>query len=301
MAESCVAIFGPGLLGGSLAMAVRERRLASRVHVWARRPQAARDVAERGLADLADTAIAPVVADASLVILATPVAFMAPLASAIAACATQPGLLVTDVGSVKESVVAQVGAALRPAAIGFIGSHPMAGSEQAGMEAARPDLFDDAACILTPDATADPEHLRRLVSFWSSLGCRVSLQEPRQHDETVGRISHLPHLAACALTLAALRRDASAAALAGKGFRDSTRIASGDAELWLGILRENRRALLEPLRDLQGEIARVLAMLEHLDEELLLEFLTEAKTLRDHCQREQSRGDGARSSGLPVD
>ena len=283
MAEECVAILGPGLLGGSLAMALQQRKLAKRVHVWARRSDAAKDVTARGIADLADTDIAKVIADATLAILATPVPFMADLADRISECPTRADLLVTDVGSVKAPVVDKVGSVLDLAKIAFIGSHPMAGSEKAGIEAARSDLFEGAACIVTPPPSVNPTQLERIESFWGSLGCRVTRLDALDHDQIIARISHVPHLAACALSLATLRHHSEAGEIVGKGFLSSTRIASGDAELWLGILRENQSALLDPLRDLQSELGRVLAILEGFDEGKLLEYLSEAKELRDHC------------------
>lgn len=283
MAERCVAILGPGLLGGSLAMAIKQRQPDCRVHVWARRKEAAQAVTSANLADLASTELEVVTADASLIVLATPVPFMAGIAEQLATFSLQPDALVTDVGSVKASVVNSAGSSLQSAGIPFIGSHPMAGSEQAGLEAARPDLFEAAACIVTPESHADGDQIERLVDWWSSLGCRVSTLDPQQHDEAVGRISHLPHLAACALAIASLDKNPEISQLVGQGFRDSTRVAAGDAELWLGILQENRSAVLDPLRDLHSQIGRVLAILENMDDEQLLAFLRDAKELRDGC------------------
>ncbi|MGK0184348.1 MAG: prephenate dehydrogenase [Verrucomicrobiales bacterium] len=283
MAEKCVAILGPGLLGGSLAMALKSQEPKSRVHIWARRELATQAVTAAGLADFASTDLAAVVCDANLIVLATPVPFMSDLAAQLTKLTLQPDALVTDVGSVKASVVANVGAPLLAAGVTFIGSHPMAGSEQAGIEAARPDLFDGAACIVTPEPHTDPTQLDRLVQWWSALSCRVTTMVPQQHDEMIGRISHLPHIAACALTLASLKNDPAISQLAGQGFRDSTRVAAGDADLWLGILRENRAAVLDPLRDLQSQLGRVLAILEKMDDEQLITFLRDAKEMRDGC------------------
>ncbi|MEZ5324941.1 MAG: prephenate dehydrogenase/arogenate dehydrogenase family protein [Verrucomicrobiales bacterium] len=199
--EKCVAILGPGLLGGSLAMAVPKRNLASRIHVWARREEAVAQISAAGLADFASTDLREVTADATLIILATPVPFMAAIAEQLATFSLQPGVLVTDVGSVKATVVEQAGSTLRAAGVEFIGSHPMAGSEQAGLEAARSDLFDGAACIITPQDDTDQAQLSRLELWWSALGCHVSKLSPGAHDEAIGRISHLLHIAASVLTL----------------------------------------------------------------------------------------------------
>ena len=194
----------------------------------------------------------------------------------------------TDVGSVKAPVVADAGGILRESGICFIGSHPMAGSEQSGLDAARPDLFKGAPCIVTPEADEPEGRLSRLRGFWSALGARVHELDPSGHDAVVGRISHLPHLAACALTIAALQNTPHAGEFAGSGFRDTSRIASGDPELWLGILRENRAAVLEPLRELQAQVSQVLAIVEEFNEESVLEYLEEAKHLRERHLPPQS-------------
>jgi prephenate dehydrogenase len=185
------------------------------------------------------------------------------------------------VGSVKAYVVDEVGSELNKAGISFIGSHPMAGSEQAGIEAARADLFAGAPCILTPDPVTPRRQVDRLRAFWEALGCRVSELEPVTHDAIVGRISHLPHLAACALTIAALDHETGAGRFSGPGFRDSSRVASGDPGLWLGILKENRGALVEPLRDLHAQVGLALALIEEFDEEKVLRFLERARVLRE--------------------
>lgn len=276
--EKTIAIYGPGLLGGSLALAVQERFPHTRLRLWARREAAEAGIRARGIqADFFTDAV-QAAAGASLIILCTPVETMEGLARQILQADLTSDCLITDVGSVKGSVVA----ALEPVlGTRFIGSHPMAGSEKTGIEVARADLFVNAACLLTPcPASSDPARLQRLRTFWDALGCRLLEMTPFEHDEKVARISHLPHMMAVVTTLAALRTDPSAVACAANGFRDTTRVAGGDPGLWTGIALENRTALLAQLRTASDTLTELLEILDKPDEEELRRFLAEAQSLR---------------------
>ena len=281
-----LAVFGPGLLGGSLAGAVRRAGLADEIHVWARRVEAAEQVVARGWADLGTSDVRAAAEGADLVVLATPVGAMPELARQLVDVRMGDGVLVTDVGSVKGFVEAKVAPIFDAAGVTFIGSHPMAGSETGGFEAARDDLFTGAACVLTPHAASMP----RLREFWTRLGCRLTILTPLEHDAVVARISHLPHLAASATALAALENDPAAARIGGRGFRDTTRVASGDPRLWTEILLENREALEAPLARLIARLGEVLDFLRRSDEEQLRRFLAQAKRLRDQATDPQSNG-----------
>jgi prephenate dehydrogenase len=276
-----LAILGPGLLGGSLAGAVRAAGLAGEIRVWARRGEAADRVVARGWADVASDSVAVAVQGADLIVLATPVGVMTGLARQIVDVrdSLAPDVLITDVGSVKGFVSAHVAPIFDAAGLTFIGSHPMAGAETAGFDAARADLFQGAACILTPQAAGLP----RLRAFWERLGCRLFTMTPEEHDAAVARVSHLPHVAASAVALAALKISLEAGPVAGRGFRDTTRIASGDPALWAEILLENRAALDAPLQDLIARLGEVLDFVRRADDEELRRFLAEAKSLRDQA------------------
>lgn len=276
-----VAVFGPGLLGGSLALAIRKRLPKSRIRVWARRAEAVSEVERRHLAEVATNSVDEAVAGARLIVLATPIEVMPELSRAIAGCPLEPGCVVTDVGSVKGSVVAALEPVFARTHAAFVGSHPMAGSDRAGLAAARPDLFEGAVCLVTPTEATKPEALAEVTGFWEALGCRVMQMGPGEHDRIVARISHLPHVMAAVTTLAALRRDAEAARCSGNGLRDTTRVAGGDPALWASILSANREALLASLRDAAEEMRDVLEIVEGMDEEKLRRFLDEAKVLRD--------------------
>jgi len=184
---------------------------------------------------------------------------------------------VTDAGSVKARIVASLEKSLGGR---FIGAHPMAGSEQSGISAARPDLFDGATCILTPTPRSDPLALDEARRFWNETGCRLCEMAPAVHDRSVARISHLPHAVAAALVLAAVSKNPDAAALAGSGYRDTTRVAAGPEALWREILLDNREELLSSLSDLQAHVGDLKDALSRADGEAVEAFLREARTLR---------------------
>lgn len=276
---STLAVFGPGLLGGSLLMDARALGVSA-LRVWARKEDRLKQVRDRGLADFASTDAHDVAAGADIVVLCVPVGGMKELAEKIVHSPLAENAIITDVGSVKAAVLAGAGEVCRQAGITFIGSHPMAGAETAGLEAARTGLFHHAACILTPTLDTPAPALNRLHAFWQALGCRTSEMEAAHHDSLVARISHLPHLAAVAATLASFKPDATMAQFAAGGLRDTTRVASGPPDMWREILLENRQAILPALADLHQATGELLEILEKADEGKLLALLEEAKTLR---------------------
>ncbi|MFZ4777058.1 MAG: prephenate dehydrogenase [Terrimicrobiaceae bacterium] len=184
---------------------------------------------------------------------------------------------VTDAGSVKARIVASLEQSLGGR---FIGAHPMAGSEQSGISAAQPDLFEGAVCILTPTPQSNPRALETVRSFWKEAGCQLKEMSPAVHDMAVARISHLPHAAAAALVHAALSKNPEAAILAGSGYRDSTRVALGPEELWREIFLDNREELLSGISDLQISLETLKNALSRGDGEAIEAFLREARSLR---------------------
>jgi prephenate dehydrogenase len=276
--ERILSIYGPGLLGGSLALAVRERMPETKLRFWARRDTAEAGIRERGIEAEFFTDAAAAASGASLIILCTPVETMAGLADQIVQADLAADCLITDVGSVKGNVVRELEPILGPR---FIGSHPMAGSEKTGIDAARANLFERAACLLTPTAQTRTADLDRLREFWSALGCRLLEFGPDEHDEKVARISHLPHMMAAVTTLAALRGDPSAVSCVAGGFRDTTRVSAGDPGLWTGIAMGNRAALIAQLREASTALTELIGILDDSDETALRQFLAQAKALRD--------------------
>ena len=226
-----IAILGPGLLGGSLALAIRRFSPEARIHLWARRGAVVEEIQRRELADVASTDLSAVLADADLVILATPVGIMAELCQAITELGGMaPDCIVTDVGSVKEPVMEMYAEVLADSDTRAIGSHPMAGSDKNGIEYAREDLFEGAPCVITPpdgEGVVADSAVQKLKEFWQAIGMKTCVMESGEHDRLVARISHLPHLVAAAMVDVAFCDGEKAVSLAGSGFLDSTRIAAG--------------------------------------------------------------------------
>lgn len=264
---SKVAILGPGLIGGSIALALRDREQACLL--WGRNPDRVAEAIEAGLSATSD--LAEAVRDADLIILAVPVGVMDGLGEQLRDLVGKDAL-VTDVGSVKalpHEIAARHG-------LRFIGSHPMAGSEQTGLGAARGDLFEGAACVLTDEDQNTSEDVARLGEFWESVGCRIYELSVADHDRAVARISHLPH-AMAVLTASAGLKFPDDVKLAAGGFRDTTRVASGDPKMWAEIMTENRVALIEALSDAQKELGEMLEQLSNSDQKSLEDSLLEVK------------------------
>jgi prephenate dehydrogenase len=244
-----VAILGPGLIGGSLALALAERGLTKRLMIYARSPRALDEIRLAGVdAELTQNP-SEAVREADVVILCVPIEAMAGLVREFRD-ALKPTALITDVGSVKGSVDRELAPLLEGHAL-WIGSHPMAGSEQAGFAAARADLFVGAAVVVTPTKETSQKTNRLAEKFWQALGARVVSLTPLFHDDCVAQISHLPHLLAAALVCHASEE---ARDLAAGGFRDTTRIAAASAELWAEILLANAPAVADNLQHFIAEL-----------------------------------------------
>ena len=268
-----LAVVGLGLLGGSVALAAK-RRGAARSVVGATRSAGARSEAlAAGTVD-AVAPLAEVGRDADLVVLATPVGAMAGslrvLAPGLAA-----GALVTDVGSVKAPLVETL-PGLLPPGCHYVGAHPMAGSHHRGLAHARADLFEDSVCVVTE--AADAAAGERVVGFWEVLGARVVRRSAALHDAEVAWVSHLPHLLAFAFAGSLAAAPPASAELAGAGFRDFTRIARSDAELWADILTANRKALAAPLGAASAVLEELARALEAGDAEGVDRLLSAART-----------------------
>lgn len=270
-----IAVLGPGLLGGSVALACQQ--IGIEVILWGRREERVASTRKLGLQ--ATTDIAKAVEGADLVILAVPVGAMTAVTQSMIDHLKE-GCLVTDVGSVKVAPHQSVGEFLKSKGIDFIGSHPMAGSEQTGVEAARAELFDRAACVITNDEGVSQGRVDELQVFWESIGCRVEHLDSADHDRAVARISHFPH-AMAVITADIGLSTGDEANLAGGGFRDTSRVASGEPKMWAEIMIENREALLKVMEEAQDSLRDMLVILENSDEEGLQKFLAEVKARRD--------------------
>ena len=248
-----VAILGPGLLGSSLALAIRQKKLAKTIALWTRRPEIITQLQKKKIGDLITTEISEAVKNADFIIFATPIGTMAKLAQECLPHLAKD-VWVTDVGSVKNSVVSLLEKIFENKAH-FIGSHPMAGSDKTGFEHAHVELFNNAACFVTPTEETSAQAQPKIAEFWTALGCRLKMIPPHQHDRLVAAISHLPHLLASLLvnTVTDLQTT-DALQWVGGGFRDSTRIALGSPVMWNEILSQNRDTVLQTIRALRQHL-----------------------------------------------
>lgn len=278
---SSIAILGPGLLGGSLALAVRAQMPHVHVRLWGRREEPLEYALSSGAAHRASTRMEEVVDGADLVILATPVGVMSRLVSGMLPL-LKPGALVTDVGSVKGCVHQAVGSVLTEAGVAFIGSHPMAGSEKQGMEHATGELFQDATCILTNDEHVHEDVLLLLQRFWERVGCHCVRMKAADHDSSVARISHIPHALSALCVHAALDGGdvERLGLLSAGGFRDTTRVSMGEPSMWAEILTENAPAVLERFDEALSQLGEVRGRLVSGDKEALREWLNAAAESR---------------------
>lgn len=277
-----VAILGVGLLGGSLGLALRQRRLAGQVVGHVRRVASVAECVGAGAVDHATLDLAEAVKDADLVVLCTPIGRMRELGEKLRPH-LKPGAVVTDVGSVKSGVVAELEPICAAAGAHFIGSHPMAGAEKMGVGAARADLYQGAVCVVTPTPRSDETALGRVEAIWTALGARVLRLKPEDHDELVSRSSHLIHLVAAQLAgfVLAPDRPRDQALLCASGFRDTTRVASGSPEMWRDIAQANRDALVRALDGFAEALKVTRDRVASGDDAALHAFFTEAKARRD--------------------
>lgn len=253
--EETVIIVGVGLIGGSLAAALKRRNVARHVIGVGRDANRIRAARDTGLIDETATDVAEVAERGDLIVFCTPVEHIVDgVRSAENALrdrtANPPRLrdcLITDAGSVKEPICGQLADVGR-----FIGSHPIAGSHRQGFEAADPLLFEGRVCVLTPAHSCSESQIHRLERFWKSVGLKTVRMSASAHDRSLAMTSHLPHVVASALAATLVEQNRT---LAGSGFRDTTRIAAGDPDLWTGILLQNADYVGDGIAELQKNIA----------------------------------------------
>lgn len=271
-----VAIVGPGLIGASMGLAMKSAGLAGRV-VGIGRRQVSLDTALRtGAVDEGSLDLEAGVAAADLVVIATPISTLHAIAPRVTG-ALREGAVLTEVSSVKRSVIRTIEDSLPPDAC-FIPTHPMAGSEQRGPEAARADLFRESICIFTPVASSTEAEVDRLERLWEAMGACVRTLTPGEHDRVVAMVSHMPHLVCSGLVEAIADRELP---FAGTGLIDVTRIASSDPDLWVDICRNNREAVVKALSDLIYVLDALLGTVDRGDFDLLRSLLESSKQRRD--------------------
>ncbi|MEN6627320.1 MAG: prephenate dehydrogenase/arogenate dehydrogenase family protein [Candidatus Sumerlaeia bacterium] len=277
-----LVIYGVGLLGGSLGMALRRRGMAGEIVGLGRSQERLERARLLGAIDRGVTRPAEALDGADAVVLAVPPRQIRERLGEIAPLLA-PGTFLTDVGSVKARIVEEAHRVLPPG-VRYIGSHPMAGSEKAGVEYSRGDFYEGCACILTPDKRTDPQLVSVASAFWRALGSRIIVMDPGRHDRLLAGISHLPHLLASALMQTLSRsEDVTAeevAAIAGGGLKDMTRIAAADPEIWRQIFSENSAAVIDWLDALEQVIAQWRAALEKSDSKAISNLFAEGSEAR---------------------
>jgi prephenate dehydrogenase len=276
-----LAVIGVGLIGGSFALALKAAGAVGRVIGVGRDPANIRRALDRGVIDTAQPDPGAAVDGADFVLIGTPVGAMPAIFERIAP-RLGPGAVITDGGSTKLDVIGCARAGLGEKIACFVPAHPIAGSEESGAEAASAGLYRGREVILTPLPESDTAAIERVRAAWRTCGARVTEMPPAGHDAALAVVSHLPHLLSFALMREIARRADSGSLLAhaGTGFRDFTRLAAANAEMWRDISIANRAALLGELRRYQDELAALGAMLEQGDAAALQRAFEEARAAR---------------------
>lgn len=284
-----ISIIGVGLLGGSLGLAIKQRGVAAKVDGYVRRTASIAECERLGVVDHATSDLQRAVANADLVILCTPLSRMREVSEQMLP-AVKPGVIVTDVGSVKASVVLELEPLFARAQAHFIGGHPMAGGEKMGMNAAKADLFENAVCVVTPTPHSNAHALAAVEDFWKAIGSRLVKLTPETHDELVSRSSHLPHVIAAELANYVLSptHAKEQALLCANGFRDTTRIASGSPEMWRDISSANQKNLSRVLGVFIEGLEEFRHALDNGDIKSIEEFFEKAKQRRDDWRSKNS-------------
>jgi prephenate dehydrogenase len=254
-----VVINGLGLLGGSLGLGLKKKKMAGTVVALGRDLGRLKPALKAGLVD--EISVSPDCArGADLIVLCTPYHSFSAQLKALSETAPE-GCLVTDVGSVKGAEVARWHRAA--GSLRFVASHPMAGGEKSGWREANAGLFEGAACLITPLPVTDRRAVKDIGELWQSLGMQVELLSPEEHDRVIGRVSHLPHAVAFALAAAEARRGrVGDYALAGKGWFDTSRVGGSDKDLWADIFLHHPKRMERSLKSVEDEIARLRRLLK---------------------------------------
>ena len=281
-----VAIIGVGLIGGSLAMILREQGIAKRIIGIGRGIKNLETAKKIGVVDEYTQDVKEGVKDCDLVVAAIPVASIARVIKE-ALPSLKKGAIVTDVGSVKKNIVDEIGKIL-PDTIHFIAGHPIAGTENAGVEAAFPALFQNRRCILTPTKNTNKTALEKVKKIWEIAGSEVILMDAEKHDKILAAVSHLPHVVAYCLvnTVSSINDfNESLVKYSAGGFKDFTRIASSPSEMWRDICLLNKDAILDVIRRFQNTLKGLEEMIKDSDGEGLQKEFEKAKEVRDGLKK----------------
>lgn len=277
-----VALIGIGLIGASLSHAMRRGGLANSIAISSRSQETLARAQELGLGNDYYSAPGDAVVDADLVIHCAPVGASEAIAKAIGPH-LKPGAIVSDVGSVKQSVIDQMKPHL-PDGVHFVPGHPVAGTEYSGPDAGFASLFDGRWCILTPETHTDPEATQKLQAFWEACGSMVEVMDPKHHDLVLAITSHLPHLIAYNIVGTAddLATDTRSEVIkfSASGFRDFTRIAASDPTMWRDVFLHNKDAVLETLGRFSEDLSTLQRAIRRGDGEQLFDLFSRTRDIR---------------------
>ena len=277
-----MTIIGVGLLGASLAKACKERDLVEEVAGYGRNRENLEKARALKIIDHCPADLAEAVKDADLIVLCTPVTTIIPLIQNMIA-RIRPGALITDVGSVKEPIVKEA-EKLVPKGVFFVGSHPIAGGENSGLEASTANLYQGAKCIVTPTDKTNNSALEKISALWQAVGMQIINLSAEEHDFVFGAVSHLPHIVVYALmnTLGSLRTqdNREVTTFSGAGLKDITRIASSDPVMWRDICLSNRNHSLDLIDRFQNKLDEIRSTIEKGDGQALKEEFIAANKYR---------------------
>jgi prephenate dehydrogenase len=271
-----ITIIGLGLIGGSLGLAIKEKRLAKEVVGVSRRRTTLKRALTIGAVDTVTLDLKKGVKGSDIVILTTPVLKIIEIAKQISKDLYR-GTILIDAGSTKKHIVNSVERFL-PDGVYFVGSHPLAGSEKSGISYASKDLFKGAHCILTKTRRTNPKALATIKKFWTALSMKIKIMNPEEHDRLLSRLSHLPHASSVALCNTVGTKKLR---FAGGGLKDTTRIASSSPELWLDIFITNRKNIAREIEKFKTELSKIEIALGNDNGAALLRLLEKAKKVRD--------------------
>ena len=283
-----ICILGMGFIGGSIGMAVRKKKLARHVLGVSRKKETIRKALGKGAIDSGTTNLREGAANCDFLIIAVPVSITCGMVKK-AVPYLKKDSIITDVGSTKKEIVEEIDG-LVSGDIGFVGSHPLAGSEKSGIDAATDSLFTKRTCIITPGHKSSEAIINKVKMFWESLAMQVLIMKPEEHDFILALTSHLPHLAAAGLVNMAedfRQEDSRIIKAVASGFLDTTRIAGSSPALWHDICMSNRKAIVSTLKTYRELLRKIETAIKNGESPALIKFLEKARDTRDELNKNQ--------------
>ncbi len=275
-----ITIIGVGLIGGSLAKAIKENNLAKVVFGFGRDLNRLEKAQKANVIDQFSTNLKDAINDSDIVIIATPVGSFKEILNEIKPFLTSK-IVISDVGSTKTNIASIVSQTLGDYSNYFIPAHPIAGKEKSGFEASEANLFNNRKVIITPLETSSPDSINLIQKMWEGTGADVDFMSPESHDELLGMTSHLPHMLAFSLVNYLISKNPSASIYAAGGFKDFSRIASGDAVMWRDICIQNKDQIISHIKGYQKTLNSLVDAIENENSDELDLLFTSAKKTRD--------------------